>query len=733
MPTPFSVYARTSKFLQHKEKQSINHENSLVRTAASHRAHSIAARLSTMENEHISRPVQQIPISIKVRTDEQHCPHVRLEKRNAHVLPSCVSHVPRISCTSNSGNGHRPLDIEGESQMKCITMSQLTMPEFGSNSQIGMDATSTQSNSVHFTSDLSILQQTSSNSAATYDSAWRYLQNMKKTNTSIMKAQHTTSRSFQMSQNVHSARECSFGHQTKVVLPRAQIDVDNIELRTPARQQRSWMIATTPHRLALFATPKTLRHENSESRNQCKMTTPKVDKSRICIPDGGNPKIDLNSLPCVDDSNNIACTDTGRSYRSTRSDTSSAMMTQIEPPVCDTAYQSYDNEMTKQFQDMQEFVAIATQQIQKLTENFDRQHKRHIDDMEAAKDFHLCELEKKLSDSTISLQSAGAHQMKSLEIYSASLRKEEDEHRSEAFKGEKANLIQDFIPIITEKVGDIIKVALSSELVFNKVHDVMTSLKDSVINQITTDVYKIIAISGIDFGRSICQPMISKLSESAQLTTTPKATIKVATKKKRLTNVVPLASTSARRSKRLRSSVSTPPMDDVSNHCITPYGKICIERKSEENTSEILNVLSQSPSSLTRRPTKERQGKGLKHQTKDKTWSDNLGVRTSAKSTFISSDDESVCRFPRKHKLDNNTGVVNTCDNFPSIELSSVKTLSVIPSTPNSKYSIAMSSEIVGEPSRVRSKKSKRSGQTYQRTHNRRVHSVEDCFSFLDY
>ena len=734
MPTPFSVYTRTSKFLQRKEKQTINHEDRRVRKAASYRAVSIAARLSKMENDNTSQPPSQlIPMPNNVKTNGQQCPRERTKIGHAHLLPSCVTHVPRIPSIMNFGRGHPPLNIEGEPQLKGITLSQLTMPEFGSNSQNGGDATSVQSNSMHFTSDLSILHQSSSNSATTHDSAWRYLQNMKKNNTSIMKAQPTASHSLQMSQSTRSATDCSFDRQTPIVLPRAQITADNVESRTPARQQRSWMIATTPHRHAPFATPKALRNENSENVNQIKMATPKVGNGRVCFCDPRNPKINSDSLPGSDTNNDTSCTDTERSYRSSGSGISSALTTQLEVPVCDTAGQSCNNDTTKQIQDIQELVAIATKQIQTLTESFDQQHKRHIDEMKAAKDLHNCELEKKLSDSTMSLNTAGACQIKSLERYSASLRKEEDEYRCEAFKEEKANLIQACIPIITEKAGDIIKIALGGELVINKVHDVMTSFKDSVINQITTEVYKIFAISGIDFGRSMRLPMVSKLPEPAPLAKNPKSNMKVATTKKRLTHVVPLVSTSARRSKRLRSSASAPPMEDVSNHCITPYGKTFIERKSGENSSEILTALSQSPVSLICPPTKERAVKCLTNQPLYSTWSNDLDIFTSTRSTFISSDDESVRRYPRKLKLDHNTGVISTCENFTSVEPFSVETLSVIPCTPNSKCTIAKSSEKFDEPIRIRSKKSKRGGQTYQRTHNRRVHSVEDCFSFLDY
>jgi hypothetical protein len=730
--------------LQHQEKKKTGQKHSINNVAA-HGAISVESRLSVIQKR-ASTTTDKLTATTNMNKTSGHQPLSSRPIRHSYLLPSfSTQHMPSMA---NFGN-HPPLHIRGsndesDSQMSGVVMSQLTMNEFGSHSQVGGDMASVTSNSQHSASNLSILHQSSNHSAATNENTQRYQQNNIPLNASVMRASSSVINSSQMAQSSNSAmipfhnEKAPNLHHRGPVLP-----------RTPARQQRSWMTTITPHqkintthRQSLFATPMSAmraRVRTLEQPNQHTLATPKIDNGRSFLSIPNRSVIKSNHMPKSDDEKSGSGTSEGEFCRSPASEKSSFASSKQNVDSAEVekrlqlaikqVLEKKTKELEKTIASAHKLCAEATKKIETLTEIAAREQKHHLEQLEAAKNQYHSELERSNSDVIKTFHDIAARDIELMAKHSASLRNEDAHYRRNALMEEKGTLVRACLTPIRKEATDFIKIALGSELVISTVQDLVTSMKDSAIDQLMIEARKIFSFPGFGFGRS---KRIALASEISGIPPPAKKT-KRATGKKRGTPAI----SPPRRSKRIRSfktdsAVGNPPP----KHCVTPFGTKCTENPSAENRRERPIDSSQSPESCT---VTTKQQVVAPHSVDSWTMSEsysnlnNLYIdnSTHTPSTLSSSDDVHGHRNPRKLEM---LVFAGDCEKSEDLIVSpSAHKLPMVPCTPNSKSNSCSMSEMPLKPIRSRSAKCRRKGPTYQRTQNRRVHLVEDCFSFLDY
>ena len=817
MPGPFSVYTRTSKIIQNQERKRNMRRNPVVRVDAA-----IDSRSSIIDNVVPCQPVQLTPMNnanarlrrfVPSRSTRHSYLLPSVSKENAPQMPSMVT-FRGINPSIKRGSTNQ----ESESQTSGIVMSQLTMSECGSHSQsqgVG-DGASTTSNVLHSRSS-SLLAPPSNTFATSNESAQRYLRNGR-SHAYATRLSSNASRSLQMSQHSNSSSNGSYV-PLPIAHPRAPMP------QTPARATRSWMTTLTSHQQTVMATPVNAIAKNSESStpkvdnghchylgfrypssvkrhsiyapaanngsttssgaSSCSIAKRASDDSSQPLIAGHKPFRDVTNR--IHDEMNESGKTTSRTHNHLPNATgqiaeltaSAALEHKRHMQEMAEAATRESETAARLLQRRMEEVALAADLAHKRrmndlaeaatreTEAASREHERHLKEVTeaavraqkrlveemveaASRETNLAAREHKRHRDEVA--EAAAREIKGMTGHYALLRMDEDNYRLEKFEEEKSKMVEACIPSLRERAQDIIKVALDSESIVNTVRNVMDSFKDIVLDQMCGEIRKFITLPGLNFSGRKRKAVTDKPAVSSPA----KKNKKITTKKRAVSDTSPL-----RRSKRLRSFITTSSKPTVSNHCVTPYGREC----------DPMDNASQSGQSLTPSPKKlhvtSPSNNIHKRSTPFRSFS--LEGSPSHLNTCSSTDDESQLRVPRKLEMDLTTvtsvavsessfdspmkfndlpvvlstpssrpkrakssGVVRKPNRIRSA-MSSKPYQSVVPGTPNSNPNDTFASDIADKRknNRMRSIKSKRRVPTYQRSLNCNVHLVEDSFSFM--
>lgn len=724
--------------LEHQENKKSAPKYSINNFAANS-AITIESRLSVIQKRVLTRPKGPTDTIDMNNTGGIQTP-TSLPIRHCRLLPSYSN--PLKPSIANVGN-HPPLNIRGsnnesDSQMSGVVMSQLTMNEFGSHSQVGGDmasitSNSQNSNSQKSSSNLSTLHQSSNNSAANDEYNTRYRQNNTPINASSIRASSSVNAS-QIAQSSNSVT--SIVHHKGPILP-----------LTPARQQRSWMTDITPNqkiiatrRQSRFATPMNAiqtRVRTLEQPNQHSLATPKIENSRSFFSTPNRPVIKSHHMDNSDDKEAVSGTSEGDAsespanekaiFASSNQKVDSAEVEKRLQLRIKLEVETKIKELEDTVASVHKLCAETTKKIETLTGIAARDHKHHLDQLEVEKTQYQSELERNKSDVIKKLHDVASRNIEFMTKHSSTLRNDDEKYRSNSLVEEKGKLVRACLTPIRREATNIIKTALESELVISTVRDLVTSMKDSVFDQLMIEARKIFSIPGFGFGRSKRIVLDSEISSG--IPPSAKKT-KQGTGKKRGTP----ADSPPRRSKRIRSFQNDTAVGNPQKHCVAskrtenPYAK----KKREHQIDSIM----QSPESCS---------VIIKHQvvapnsvdiwTNSESYSNlnNLFVEngTHIQSIISSSDGVHGHGNPRKLEMPFSDSNCERCKDL--IVYPIAHNIPVVPCTPNSKTNSCSMSEMPLKPTRRRSEKYRRKGPTYQRTQNRRVHLIQDCFSFLEY
>jgi len=363
MPTPFSVYVRTAKILQQSEKKHNKQRDSVTKLAAKNVTTPYKSRLSMIQKGDSSQQDQHTPVSDTIRNYGSQNPRLR-QIRHSYALPSVARRLPPTPSIALFGGNRVPFDIKGakednDSHMEGVVMSQLTMPEFGSNS------VSDSTNSQHSTSYPPFLNH-SSNQGVSSNGSSQLNHPKSQFSASLAKASSTDSRPLRLSQISSSATSQFSFHQ----IPRAPSGTPIPE--TPIHQRRSWMSNTMPCRRSIFENPIIPRFRDIEQPPYHSQTLVPINaKDRATCSANLHP---ISATPAP--TREVIFNDNRCEYMMSSPSEKLSVVSRNESD--DVA-----NKELHQLTEIHNIVTQATNQIETLAETV-RDQRRHMDEIEAA-------------------------------------------------------------------------------------------------------------------------------------------------------------------------------------------------------------------------------------------------------------------------------------------------------------------------------------------------------------
>lgn len=363
MPTPFSVYVRTAKILQQSEKKHNKQRDSVTKLAAKNVTTPYKSRLSMIQKGDSSQQDQHTPVSDTIRNYGSQNPRLR-QIRHSYALPSVARRLPPTPSIALFGGNRVPFDIKGakednDSHMGGVVMSQLTMPEFGSNS------VSDSTNSQHSTSYPPFLNH-SSNQGVSSNGSSQLNHPKSQFSASLAKASSTDSRPLRLSQISSSATSQFSFHQ----IPRAPSGTPIPE--TPIHQRRSWMSNTMPCRRSIFENPIIPRFRDIEQPPYHSQTLVPINtKDRATCSANLHP---ISATPAP--TREVIFNDNRCEYMMSSPSEKLSVVSRNESD--DVA-----NKELHQLTEIHNIVTQATNQIETLAETV-RDQRRHMDEIEAA-------------------------------------------------------------------------------------------------------------------------------------------------------------------------------------------------------------------------------------------------------------------------------------------------------------------------------------------------------------